>query len=178
VILTRRALMRVGGGFAAALVAGRGAGAAAPATAEKVLHGNANGSHVWFDPIGLLVEPGTTIRWVNRDPGNAHTATAYHPDVMERPRRMPKDAKPWDSDYLLPDEKFSVRLDVPGVYDFYCIPHEHAGMVGRIVVGEPGAGDWTGSGPGIGGKLPLPEAALAAFPAVEEIMRRKMIRRS
>jgi hypothetical protein len=28
------------------------------------------------------------------------------------------------------------------VYDYFCIPHEHAGMVGRIVVGEatgPGA---------------------------------------
>lgn len=176
-ILTRRALIRAGGGIAAAFVAGRSSVAAAE-TAEIVMHGDADGSHVWFDPVGLLVKPGTTVRWANRDPGNAHTATAYHPDVMDRPRRIPKGAKPWDSDYLLPDETFSVQLDEPGVYDFYCVPHEHAGMVGRIVVGDPGTGDWTGQGPGIGGKLPLPEIALAAFPPVEEIVRGKMVRRS
>jgi plastocyanin len=177
VIVTRRALIAAGGGFAAACLTGRGA-VAAPAPVDIVMHGNDNGSHVWFDPIGVLVKPGTTIRWVNRDAGNAHTATAYHPDVMDRPRRMPKAAKPWDSDYLLPEEAFSVALDVPGVYDFYCVPHEHAGMVGRIVVGEPGDGDWTGNGPGIGGELPLPEVALAAFPSVEDIMRSKVIRRT
>ena len=43
------------------------------------MQGNADGSKVWFDPIGVLVQPGQTIRWTNRDPGNAHTTTAYHP---------------------------------------------------------------------------------------------------
>jgi hypothetical protein len=50
---------------------------------------------------------------------------------------MPEDAKPWESDYLLPNESFSATLSEPGVYDYYCHPHEHAGMVGRIVVGPP-----------------------------------------
>ena len=39
----------------------------------------------------------------------------------------------------MPGESFAVELTEPGVYDYYCIPHEHAGMVGRIVVGGPGA---------------------------------------
>jgi len=28
---------------------------------------------------------------------------------------------------------------IPGVYDYLCMPHEAAGMVGRIIVGEPAA---------------------------------------
>ena len=30
-------------------------------------------------------------------------------------------------------------LTVEGVYDYFCAPHEMAGMVGRIIVGRPGA---------------------------------------
>jgi hypothetical protein len=30
-----------------------------------------------------------------------------------------------------------------GVYDYFCKPHEAAGMVGRIVVGNPGSGPGT-----------------------------------
>ena len=33
-----------------------------------------------------------------------------------------------------------MTFTVEGVYDYYCVPHEHAGMVGRIVVGTPAAG--------------------------------------
>ena len=35
-----------------------------------------------------------------------------------------------------------MTLDRPGVYDYYCQPHEMAGMVGRIVVGEPRDAGW------------------------------------
>ena len=97
---------------------------------------------------------------------------------MERPRRIPEKATPWDSDYLLPEEEFSVTLSEPGVYDFYCIPHEHAGMVGRIVVGEPPAQGWIDGAQEAGDLQPLPEVALAAFPSVEEIMRKGEIRRT
>ena len=102
------------------------------------MQGNTDGSHVWFDPIGLRIEPGQTVRWINLDPGNSHTATAYHPTNFEHPLRIPEEAQPWNSDYLLPNETFSVTLAVEGIYDFFCIPHEHAGMVGRIIVGQPG----------------------------------------
>jgi hypothetical protein len=53
------------------------------------------------------------------------------------------------------------------VYDYYCLPHEMAGMVGRIVVGQPGDAGWENVLPGHGD---LPEAALAAFPSVEDII--------
>ena len=130
------------------------------------MQGNADGSKVWFDPIGVLVQPGQTIRWTNRDPGNSHTTTAYHPKNADHVRRIPDGAEPWHSDYLLPNETFALTLTVEGVYDYFCIPHEHAGMVGRIIVGRP-------AGPGaqqIEGAVPEP--ARRAFPSIEEIMRR------
>jgi len=36
---------------------------------------------------------------------------------------------------LQPGEHFDLTLSVPGVYDYFCAPHEQAGMVGRLVVG-------------------------------------------
>lgn len=135
--------------------------------------GRSDGSHVWFDPVGLLVQPGQAIRWLNRDRGNAHTATAYHPANFDKPGRIPSAAEPWDSDYLLPGVSFSVTLTQPGVYDYFCIPHEQAGMIGRIVVGRPQANDQRSLGADAG----LPEAARLAFPAVEEIMANGMVRR-
>lgn len=142
------------------------------------MQGNTDGSHVWFDPIGLRIEPGQTIRWVNLDPGNAHTATAYHPKNFEHPLRIPENAAPWNSDYLLPDESFSVTLPVEGVYDFFCVPHEHAGMVGRIVVGWPDTSSADHLPVQAVGQDPIPEIALKAFPAVEEIMKRGVVRPS
>lgn len=169
---TRRQLIRAGGGLAAALALPVPA-KAGEAPAEIVMAGRADGSRVWFDPIGLRVRPGTTVRWTNRDPGNSHTTTAYAPALFDRPLRIPKDAKPWNSDLLLPGQAFSVLFTIEGVYDYYCIPHEHAGMVGRIVVvAEGGAEPMEPTGPG-----DLPEAALAAFPAVAAIMAEGMVKR-
>jgi plastocyanin len=139
---------------------------------EIVMQGRGGGSHVWFDPVGLLVRPGQTLRWTNREAGNVHTATAYHPSNLDHPLRIPGAALPWDSDYLMPGESFAVELTEPGVYDYFCIPHEHAGMVGRIVVGSPGPDD------GVRPDGDLPDVALRAFPPVEAILRRGMVRRS
>lgn len=146
----------------------RRAGAAQRQLVE--MKGSPRGERVAFVPVGLAVAPGATIRFVNRDAGNSHTATAYHPNILDRPRRIPDAAKPWDSGLLLPDEEFEVTLTAPGVYDLYCQPHEHAGMVARIVVGRPDRDPgWQGPALDAGD---LPEAALAAFPPVDAILGR------
>jgi len=174
VTIPRRDILRIGGGLLAGLaLPWRPLAAGA---VEIRMQGNADGSHVWFDPMGLRIEPGQAVRWINLDAGNAHTATAYHPKNLGRPMRIPDGADPWNSDYLLPTETFSVALDVEGVYDFFCIPHEHAGMVGRIVVGNPDRHRQQTSVAGDG--EPLPEAALRAFPSIEEIVRRGVVRPS
>ncbi len=176
VMTGRRQALLLGGGALAALAVPRLLQAATPAGDPTLIEmrGTSRGEKVWFAPIGLAVKPGTTLRFVNRDPGNSHTATAYHPRFLDRQRRIPEAAEPWDSDFLLPDQHFDVSLTVPGVYDFYCQPHEHAGMVGRIVVGRPelDAG-WQGPAPA---SDDLPEAALAAFPPVDAILREGQVK--
>ncbi len=166
-IVTRRAVMKAGGGaFLAALLPGS-AYSAGGAPIEVVMKGRDDGAHVWFDPFGVHIAPGQTVRWTNRDAANSHTTTSYHPSIADRPLRIPPHAKPWDSDYLLPGESFSVTFVEEGVYDYYCVPHEHAGMVGRIVVGTPPPAMPADTDPSL---TPLPEAALNGFPSVEEII--------
>lgn len=134
------------------------------------MRSNLAGSRVWFDPIGLFVAPGTTVRWIVRQ--NVHTTTAYHPGNAHHSLRIPESAAAWDSGFLVnPGDHFDVTLTAPGVYDYYCMPHEAAGMVGRIVVGRtggPGAEPfdyWVGK-PGTEGWLEVPAAARKTFPSV------------
>ncbi|MCW2240075.1 plastocyanin/azurin family copper-binding protein [Azospirillum canadense] len=167
-MITRRALLRAGGGTVGLALLALPLRTRAEPVIEIAMRGNSDGSKVWFDPVGLLVEPGQTLRWINRDPGNAHTSTAFHPANGGHALRIPNGAAPWNSDYLLPDQSFDLRLTTFGVYDYFCIPHEEAGMVGRIVVGPldrgPSDRDW-------------PETARGQLPTPEEIVRRKVIRR-
>jgi plastocyanin len=176
---TRREFVRVGAltlvgfGFVPASVA--------QASAREVIEmrSNALGSLVWFDPIGLYVEPGTTVRWVTRE--NVHTTTAYHPRNDHHALRIPDRAAPWDSGFLVqPGAHFDVTLSVAGVYDYYCMPHEAAGMVGRIVVGRPlGPGSepfdyWVGR-PGTEGWRHVPDAAREALPSVTRIIAERRV---
>jgi plastocyanin len=186
---TRRELLGAGGlalaGLAGPWLAARLPGgrllapaAAAAAGREAVIRmrSDALGSRVWFDPVGLRVAPGTTVRWVLE--ANVHSATAYHPSNGFAPR-IPSGAEPWDSGMLTePGQSFAVRLDVPGVYDYYCIPHEMAGMVGRIVVAPEGAEIDAVREPvrGAGGLKPPSPAALAAFPPIDSILRSGAVR--
>ncbi|SFQ09440.1 Plastocyanin [Mesorhizobium sp. NFR06] len=171
--LTRREILGAGGGFAALTLSSSAAWT--DDIVDIAMKGRDDGSHVWFDPIGVLVKPGQTVRWTNLNPGNSHTTTAYSPENFGRPLRMPKTARPWASDYLLPNDTFSAAFAEQGVYDYFCIPHEHAGMVGRIIVSEPETNGWTQFA---GANGDLPEEALKAFPTVEEIMAKGIVRRA
>ena len=150
-------------------------------TVEIYIRSDKLGSEVWFDPIGVYIEPGQTVRWISEE--NVHTTTAYHPQNNNHSLRIPKNAKPWDSGFLQPGDTFEVRLIIEGVYDYFCLPHEAAGMVGRIIVGKPtGPGslpfDYFKGRPDTGSWKPVPDAAQRAFPDVEQIMARRIVRRS
>ncbi len=132
---------------------------------EITMSGRPDGSKVWFDPYGLLIRPGQTLRWTNRDKANSHTVTAYSPGNYGRSLRIPKEAAAFDSDFLLPDESFEMTLEVPGVYDYYCIPHEMAGMVGRIIVAKLGQAGFNEYDVG-----DLPQAAQEAMPSIADIL--------
>jgi plastocyanin len=173
--LSRRAALRAGGFMLAGLAT---PALVRPARASEIveirMRSDPLGTQVAFDPMGVLIEPGETVRWVIE--ANVHTATAYHPANDSHALRIPETAEPWDSGYLIePGDRFEVTLTVPGVYDYFCAPHEMAGMVGRIIVSRPaGPGtlpfDYFRDDPAARDWLPVPPAAQAAFPPIEMIM--------
>jgi plastocyanin len=107
-------------------------------TPENTVRMVTEGAAYYFDPIGLSVDPGTTVTFVNVS--GRHSSTAYHPDnPLAGTRRIPDGAEPWDSTTLTAEnETFDHTFEVEGTYDYYCIPHKSLGMIGRIVVGQPG----------------------------------------
>lgn len=155
--------------------------ASAAAIVKISMRSDLTGANVWFDPIGIYIHPRQTVRWIVGE--NVHTTTAYHPRNDNHSLRIPETAVPWNSGYIVnPGEYFEVTLETEGVYDYYCIPHEMSGMVGRIVVGKPtGPGalpfDYFKGRAGTADWLPVPEAAQKAFPSIERIMREKIVRR-
>jgi plastocyanin len=94
-----------------------------------------DGDRFYFDPIGLHVEPGETVTWTVVN--DAHSVTAYGKGTT--PRRIPDEATIFDSTVLTQDGvTYEYTFDIEGTYDYFCIPHRQLGMVGRLVVGEPG----------------------------------------
>jgi plastocyanin len=72
-----------------------------------------------FDPANITVPVGTTVTWA--DVSGSHTTTSY--DGL------------WDSGRRLEvGESYSFTFNQPGVYRYYCVPHESAGMIGTVVV--------------------------------------------
>ena len=76
------------------------AGRAAPAlgqagggVVEISMQSDDLGTQVAFEPVGLLIQPGQTVRWRNAG-NNVHTTTAYHPDNDDHPLRVPETAPP------------------------------------------------------------------------------------
>lgn len=181
-MVSRREVLEAGGLALAGLVV---QAAVRPARADAVvqihMRSAGMGAKVWFDPIGLRLRPGQTVRWVLDR--NVHTTTAYHPRNLHHPLRIPREAQPWNSGYLIkPGSHFDVTLVVEGVYDYFCIPHEAAGMVGRLVVGHPGGPgslpfDYYRGQPGTADWAQVPPAARAAFPDIATILREGIVRR-
>ncbi|QLH79980.1 halocyanin [Halosimplex rubrum] len=111
-----------------------------------------DGDQYYFDPIGLFVEPGTTATWVNVSGAHSTVAYAESNDQAET-TRIPSDAEPWSSEVLSEaDATFEHTLETTGTYDYFCGPHKSLGMIGRLVVGEPGGPATEGQPPD--GELP------------------------
>ena len=96
------------------------------------------GGEYYFDPIGLFVEPGTTITW--RIQSGSHSSTAYKEgNGGAAVTRIPAEGAAWDSGILGEQgATFDYTFETRGTYDYFCTPHKSQGMVGRIVVGAPG----------------------------------------
>ena len=77
-----------------------------------------------FDPDTISVEPGTVVRWMNRDPVG-HTSTAENGE--------------WESPLLGPGESFEFRFDEEGTFPYNCTPHPF--MRGTVIVESLGRND-------------------------------------
>lgn len=93
----------------------------------------------YFEPTGLAIEPGDTVRFDLTTPH--HSVTAYHP-ALGLAQRVPDGVPPFSSPVLAGGAYWLYTFEEEGVYDFHCGPHEAFGHVGRIVAGSasgPGA---------------------------------------
>ncbi|GGC59530.1 hypothetical protein GCM10007209_22000 [Haloferax sulfurifontis] len=101
---------------------------------------------VAFDPPTLTVEVGDEVVWRNTS-SRGHTVTAYEGVLPEdaaffasggyESEQAARDAYSNSLGGLIGSgETYAHTFDVPGEYEYLCIPHEQAGMVGTIVVEE------------------------------------------
>lgn len=139
---------------------------------EKILAQNRAQTYVvelkdfFFDPLGLTLKRGDRVIWLELENvlGDGHTATAFHPD-FDKPLRIPEAAEPWGSQFMFDfGETWERTFTAPGVHDYFCVPHEDMGMVGRILVEQA-------TGPGTQPlNMGLSAAGQATIPTVEELL--------
>jgi len=80
------------------------------------------GARAFKTPI-LYVQPGDKVQFTNMTSHNTVTVDEL----------VPEGADGWSSAM---GENISIKLDVPGIYSYVCVPHIGFGMVGVIVVGD------------------------------------------
>jgi plastocyanin len=98
-----------------------------------------------FEPASITVSVGDEVVWYNNST-RAHSVTAYGDGI-------PADAayfatggydseeaarEAWDglNGALESGQTYDHRFEVPGRFNYFCIPHERGGMVGTVVVEE------------------------------------------
>jgi plastocyanin len=120
----------------------------------------------FFDPPGLFIQPGDSVLWILSENvmKDGHSATSYHPKY-DKTLRIPEKAAPWNSGLLKEiGATFEQSFTVHGVYDYFCIPHEDSGMVGRIIVAEA-------TGPGTQPvSVGISAAGQSMMPTVDELL--------
>src|SRR5438552_18597999 len=127
----RRELVKtLGMGAAAGILPGFGRILVSGEENVKEVHANSfNARGQWyFDPAGLFIEKGETVRWVGGDQGP--TVTAFHPSNYNHELRIPEDAKPFHSGNIMRHGRyrlFELTFDVDGTYDYVAQTFEPVG---------------------------------------------------
>ena len=87
-----------------------------------------------FEPATVTVPAGSTVKWENTS-SIPHTATADPAQAADPERvELPQGAEPFNSGLVQPGGSYTHTFTVPGRYQYFCIPHEAAGMIGTVVV--------------------------------------------
>ena len=87
-----------------------------------------------FEPRTTDITVGQTVVWRNTS-GFVHTATG-DPSAAADPSHvtLPTGAEAWGSGLVPASGEYRKTFEVAGTYDYFCVPHEAAGMLGRVVV--------------------------------------------
>jgi plastocyanin len=133
----RRVLATLGAAFAAG-----GAGCSAVGSLGGV-DGDVGMTAVAFEPTTVTVAAGDEVVWYNNS-ARAHSVTAYDDGLPEGADYFATGGyddeaaarEAWDgmNGAITNGESYAHTFEVPGTYSYFCIPHERAGMVGRVVV--------------------------------------------
>lgn len=107
-----------------------------------------NGGSFAFDPTVILVDPGTTVRWVWTGAGGAHNVVHANPDVegLNDPSNFDQllfNSQEAHEPTQIDEEGFTYEFTPGdgdgGAYPYVCTPHRSLGMKGVLVVGEENA---------------------------------------
>lgn len=98
-----------------------------------------------FEPVTHTASVGDTVVWKNTS-NRAHTVTAYDGQIPENGAFFASGdfsttqaaRKGWKNGKgsIYSGETYENTFEVPGTFHYFCIPHERAGMVGKVVVEE------------------------------------------
>jgi plastocyanin len=87
-----------------------------------------------YEPEKVTIRQGQSVQWRNTS-GMLHTVTADPAKARNRRNvQLPAGAATFDSGELNTGATFEHTFNVSGVYRYFCIPHELAGMVGEVEV--------------------------------------------
>ena len=138
--VSRRRVLAALGTAAAVGVAGCAGGGGASAQDDYDVGMTA----VAFDPTEITVSVGDTVVWANTS-SRGHTVTAYDSGIPDDAAFFASGG--YDSTEAARDafgsglgglidsgDTWSHTFEVPGEYEYLCIPHEASGMIGTVVV--------------------------------------------
>ncbi|UPV73511.1 plastocyanin/azurin family copper-binding protein [Halorussus limi] len=144
--VTRRGFMRAATSTAAAAGA---AGTAAAESQETSSGGGGTkevivgpGGSLVFEPAEVTIAPGTTVKWV-WESDNHNVVPSSQPEGANWQGTDGAPSKTYNTGH-----EYSHTFETTGTYEYYCQPHETAGMVGTVTVQEGGASTG-GGGPAI-----------------------------
>jgi plastocyanin len=87
-----------------------------------------------FQPASLTIPRGATVSWTNAGQ-TTHTVTGDPAKAINNTdAALPSGAQAWGSGSLAGGQSFSHTFDVPGIYKYFCVPHESIGMVATVTV--------------------------------------------
>ena len=87
-----------------------------------------------FQPEELTINENDTVIWENKT-DLVHSVTCMEDQALKpEDVHLPAGAQPFNSGDVGPGKKYIHVFHQPGVYKYFCIPHEALGMRGKITV--------------------------------------------